>query len=334
MSVETISRVLNLVDDRLTPVQRLVLVGIANHDGDGGAWPSKATLSRYAGVGERAVRQAVRALESFGYVTTVINGGGTKWTPNDRRPNLYALNLSPHYDGTPGTPDDGGAREAPPSESERGCAERPNGGARGDRTGVRAAPPEPSYEPPIEPSSPGNAETASAGRLKSESVVCPKGKQAGGCGAKVGEPCHDRPGPGAQPQRYGGRSHTIRVAVVLANDWWEAVTARTGHPPSGVTLPGIRFLMRNALNGGWRRTAVAGAVEELHREGRPLTGQSIEARLRGKFPGQRLSIVSQAKRSMAEEAPPLPVFGSNPIFDPDPHLHPNLRGPRHAELGR
>jgi hypothetical protein len=141
MSVESMGKALNVVDPRLTPIDRLVLVGIANHDGDGGAWPSKATLCRYTGATDRTVRRALRTLEECGYLTTIINGGGMAETPNDRRPNRYTL----HFDG--------GASGAPPSEAtgvppvpERGCPPCPP-------AGVPAVPPKPSYEPSLKPSS-------------------------------------------------------------------------------------------------------------------------------------------------------------------------------------
>jgi hypothetical protein len=92
MSVESISRVLNVVDMRLTYLDRLVLIGIANHDGDGGAWPSLSTLARYAGCADdRSVRRSVGRLVELGYVERFVNGGGTHSTPNDRRPNRYVL---------------------------------------------------------------------------------------------------------------------------------------------------------------------------------------------------------------------------------------------------
>jgi len=141
MSIESVSRALNIVDDQLTPIQRLVLIGIANHDGDGGAWPSKATLARYAGITEKSVRIALRALESLGYITTEINAGGSKDTPGDRRPNRYTI----HFDG--------GASRAPPSNSTGVPPAPPRGGASDGPTGVPPAPPEPSYEPSLEPSS-------------------------------------------------------------------------------------------------------------------------------------------------------------------------------------
>jgi hypothetical protein len=71
---------------------RLVLLGIANHHGDGGAWPALATLSRYAGgITERNVRNALRELEALGEIATSIEGGPRR--ADGGRPNRYAFLL-------------------------------------------------------------------------------------------------------------------------------------------------------------------------------------------------------------------------------------------------
>lgn len=101
MSVESISTVLNTPTPDLTPTQRLILVGIANHDGDGGAWPSMATLARYAGVTVRAAQKAVATLVECGYITRHIQDGGTRSTPDHLRPNRYELHLTPRPTGHP-----------------------------------------------------------------------------------------------------------------------------------------------------------------------------------------------------------------------------------------
>lgn len=91
MSVEAIAWALNLDDDRLVPAQRLLLVGIANHDGDGGAWPSIDTLARYVGVDPRTVQRHRARLVELGYLTVHVQQGGTARTPDAARPNLYVL---------------------------------------------------------------------------------------------------------------------------------------------------------------------------------------------------------------------------------------------------
>lgn len=89
----------------LTPSQKLVLLGIANHDGDGGAWPSVATLARYACVKRRRVQQILGELEQLGLITRVIQKGGTGLITRDElRPNLYLIHRpgSFHRLSTPG----------------------------------------------------------------------------------------------------------------------------------------------------------------------------------------------------------------------------------------
>jgi len=90
MSIEHVARVLNGASD-LDATAKLVLLGIANHDGDGGAWPSIATLCRYANCSESTVHRAIKRLVEAGYVEVETNAGGTHQTRHDRRPNLYTV---------------------------------------------------------------------------------------------------------------------------------------------------------------------------------------------------------------------------------------------------
>lgn len=128
MSVESIAAALNLVDDRLTPTMKLVLVGIANHDGDGGAWPSIATLARYAGIQERGLQKAIAQLVELGYVTVHPQQGGSAFTDARYRPNLYELNI---HRGVP--------QDTP----------HVHRGVLGDVQGVSSRTPEPSLEPSL-----------------------------------------------------------------------------------------------------------------------------------------------------------------------------------------
>lgn len=139
MSIESISWALNLEDDRLTAVDRLVLIGVANHDGDGGAWPAIATLARYAGVAPRSVSRSISRLADFGLLVRHQQQGGNTRTRPDQRPNLYELvktredttvTPSDERDDTPVTPRDD-TPVTPPLT---------------DRS------PEPSFEPSTEPS--------------------------------------------------------------------------------------------------------------------------------------------------------------------------------------
>jgi len=96
VSIESLSIAMN--HSRATGTARLVLLGIANHDGDGGSWPSVARLQRYAGGADRrTVQRAIDRLEALGEVRRIIQQGGDHNTADDRRPNLYRVLLQcPH----------------------------------------------------------------------------------------------------------------------------------------------------------------------------------------------------------------------------------------------
>jgi hypothetical protein len=89
VSVEAIATVLH--HSRATGTAKVVLIGIANHAGDGGAWPSIATLSKYAGVDERTVQRAIRKLEELGEIRVHAQSGGTRNTQDRYRPNRYDI---------------------------------------------------------------------------------------------------------------------------------------------------------------------------------------------------------------------------------------------------
>jgi len=137
MSVESIAKVLNQSLARGT--DKLVLIGIANHDGDGGAWPSLETLARYANVDIRTVQRSLRRLETMGELTTYLQDGGTTRTPNDRRPNRYEIHVTPRGDV-----------DVTPSH-ERGDVDVTPGVTSTSPRGVTSTSPEPSLEPSINP---------------------------------------------------------------------------------------------------------------------------------------------------------------------------------------
>ena len=59
---------------------KLVLLGIANHEGDGGAWPSVATLMRYANMDRRSVQRAIQKLVEIGELQVLKQKGGNDMT--------------------------------------------------------------------------------------------------------------------------------------------------------------------------------------------------------------------------------------------------------------
>lgn len=89
MSVESMAIVLH--HSRARGTAKLILVGIANHDGDGGAWPTLRTLARYANIQPRNARKALRRLEELQEVRVHLQAGGLPdWDDYDR-PNRYEV---------------------------------------------------------------------------------------------------------------------------------------------------------------------------------------------------------------------------------------------------
>ncbi|GAB3251295.1 hypothetical protein GCM10027425_09150 [Alteromonas gracilis] len=89
MSLESVAVVLH--HSRAKGTAKLVLLGIANHEGDGGAWPSVATLATYANVTPRNVQKSIDQLQSLGEVRVLVQQGGTHATADHMRPNSYRV---------------------------------------------------------------------------------------------------------------------------------------------------------------------------------------------------------------------------------------------------
>lgn len=92
MSVESMAIALH--HSRAKGSAKLICVGIANHDGDGGAMPSMRTLAKYGGVEVRQARKAVRRLEELGEIRTDIQGGTLDYLDDDEQPNRYHFLLT------------------------------------------------------------------------------------------------------------------------------------------------------------------------------------------------------------------------------------------------
>lgn len=73
MSAEAVTVVLH--HSKSEGTAKLVLWGIANHHSDSGAWPSIATLAKYAAVSERRVQQIIRELVQLGEISIEEQGG-------------------------------------------------------------------------------------------------------------------------------------------------------------------------------------------------------------------------------------------------------------------
>lgn len=75
MSIEVMTQVLKF--SKATGRAKLVLLGIANHQGDEGAWPSIATLAQYANASERSVKRDIQDLIDLGELRVEINAAPT-----------------------------------------------------------------------------------------------------------------------------------------------------------------------------------------------------------------------------------------------------------------
>jgi hypothetical protein len=90
MSIEAVSLVLN--KSRATGRAKLVLLGIANHLGDHGAWPSISTLARYANASERSVKRDIQELVELGELKVELQNAPTK---QQYKTNLYWITIVP-----------------------------------------------------------------------------------------------------------------------------------------------------------------------------------------------------------------------------------------------
>ena len=88
MSIEAVSLVLN--NSRATGRAKLVLLGIANHLGDHGAWPSISTLARYANASERSVKRDIQELVELGELKVELQNAPTK---TQYKTNLYWITI-------------------------------------------------------------------------------------------------------------------------------------------------------------------------------------------------------------------------------------------------
>jgi hypothetical protein len=88
MSIEAVALVLN--QSKATGRAKLVLIGIANHLGDQGAWPSISTLARYANASERSVKRDIQELIDLGELRVELQNAPTH---NQYKTNLYWITI-------------------------------------------------------------------------------------------------------------------------------------------------------------------------------------------------------------------------------------------------
>jgi len=88
MSIEAVATVLN--HSKATGRAKLVLIGIANHLGDQGAWPSISTLARYANASERSVKRDIQELMNLGELQVVLQSAPMN---GQYKTNLYWITI-------------------------------------------------------------------------------------------------------------------------------------------------------------------------------------------------------------------------------------------------
>lgn len=146
MSIEAMALVLH--HSTASGSDKLVLLGIANHEGDGGAFPTIEKLARYANVSSRSVQHSIARLVKAGEVAVDYRRGGREGDDVRYRPNLYRVLVCcpPDCDGSTNhrsrgegdvTPSDPGVK----SDASRGEVQRVSG--------VKPTSQEPSIEPSI-----------------------------------------------------------------------------------------------------------------------------------------------------------------------------------------
>jgi hypothetical protein len=84
MAIEVMTAVWN--HSKASPAAKLVLLAIADHQGERGAWPSEATLARVTGMSERSVRRKVAELVELGELSVEVNAAPM---PGRYKSNLY-----------------------------------------------------------------------------------------------------------------------------------------------------------------------------------------------------------------------------------------------------
>lgn len=101
MAIEHMASVLH--HSTLSGAAKLVLLGIANHMSDAGAWPTIETLAIYGGCSERTVQRCIAEAVAAGELEVHVQDGGTHRTRADRRPNRYRVLVAcpDDCDGTP-----------------------------------------------------------------------------------------------------------------------------------------------------------------------------------------------------------------------------------------
>lgn len=97
MAIEDIVNVLH--NSKATGRAKLVLIGIANHHSENGAWPSIATLAKYANASERSVKRDLQELVELGELEIDYQAAPNR---GQYKTNVYYLTLSGVTDSSSG----------------------------------------------------------------------------------------------------------------------------------------------------------------------------------------------------------------------------------------
>ena len=89
MAIERMVEVLH--KSKASPRAKLVLLGIANHEGENGAYPSIQTLAKYANASVRSVKRDIQELIDLEELICIPQGAPVN---TQYKPNLYFTNLS------------------------------------------------------------------------------------------------------------------------------------------------------------------------------------------------------------------------------------------------
>lgn len=260
---------------------KLVLLGIANHDGDGGAWPAVATLAKYANVSERSVQRSLTALVERGEVRVIYRDGGTRSTREDRRPNRYEILVCcpESCDRTTQHKTRGDVRVTPSNQGSRGDA----GDARGDvlgSSGVTPTSPEPSYQPPRNHPSPADFSTSPSPKVTRGSAhdagVSPIPAENSG-------PVVPQAAPGGEDLTLGQMQEICDAVQEVRGDWHApgimAELRKVAHLPFPAVMPAM---VEAAANRAMVKPSHLAAAVQAYAINRMTVEHEAEVRDRGR----------------------------------------------------
>lgn len=307
MSVEAMAIVLH--HSRAVGTDKLVLIGIANHFGEDGAWPSLATLAKYAGgVTVRTVRRSLRALEETGELRSDVQAGGSPDLPEHLRPNRYWIEV------------------CCPEECD-GTAQHRMPGEHGYRS-RRAAPtptPTPEAGSPWGPGSPWEPTAelvAGDTQVRGDAHVTPPR-------ASMSSPprTSTSPKPSSEPSLEPPAAHSASAApqqTALIGEETPVVPESVGTVANRITrqyqervpmskFPAVAAVVRRALAAGHKETEIVDALGRMAEDRRVVTVDALRIELEGppeprvlltpkEQERQRLRAAWFASAAIAEEA--------------------------------